>query len=244
MEPLNLTNKTMMTKADQLIKKKPFLKEKNGEIIEYQNLNHIRNNGLPTVSENDRVVNQETGRAHRLIRNFDLTKNQQTRIQQNDQAWLAEGLSNCWASALGVAHGLGHWWENDVSLDQPIITNHVITDGKFVQFFTFELNTLSIDMLSEKRILDDDSKYKNNVMFASPKFQLSFDHDDFTDNFNNFDVEIDNFEFLDEVMKRVLRFDDLRLSRENFTILEQTVDESGELNRVENEIPHLTKIIN
>lgn len=244
MEPLNLANRTMMTKADQFIEQKPLVREKDGELKEYQNLNYIRNNGLPTVSEDDRIVNKETGRIHRLIKNFDLTKNDQIKIQQNDQAWLAEGLSNCWASALGVAHGLGHWWENDVTLDQPIITNHVITDGKFVQFFTFEMNTLSIDMLSEKRILDDDSFYKNNVMFASPKYQLNYDQDNYTSNHNNFDVEINNFQFLDEVMKRVLRFDDLKLSREGCVVLEQSVSGSGDLSKVENEIAHVTKIIN
>jgi len=88
-----------------------------------------------------------------------------------DQSFLTEGLSQCFASSMGVAHAEGYWWEED--LEKPIITNHVVTDGEHIQFFTYQLNTVALDPATEKaELFKEIEGKKNNVLWASKRFRI------------------------------------------------------------------------
>ena len=56
-----------------------------------------------------------------------------------------------------------NWWEED--LEKPIITNHVVTDGEHIQFFTYQLNTVALDPATEKaELFGEIENKKNNVL--------------------------------------------------------------------------------
>nr|XP_026695098.1 28S ribosomal protein S30, mitochondrial-like [Ciona intestinalis] len=104
-----------------------------------------------------------------------------------DEHLKGHGIMSGWVWTAAQAHYAGHWMDKDIT--QPFCSQNIVTDGQFLSFFCYQLNTIAIDPDNV-----DENPYRN-LCYGKTDVKL------YEENTENGVIEIN-----DEALKMLIKF--------------------------------------